>query len=130
MVKDLCVRQKLIGKSMEPLISNGTYRVLQSPWLSPKTREVGIFKLADAADSETGGCFEVKCLNNRQVVDRDEPRLIGTLAPKNRPFNVIVVDTNIEDSVRPGAAFVRVLGPSRETESASRESGHSVRGPE
>ena len=103
---------QVVGKSMEPLIPDGSYCVFQRPWLKPKHGDVGLFKLNDAFDPETGGRFTVKRLNSRRVVERGEPRMVGSLMPENPDFAPIVVEEGQEEAIQPVALLVAPLSGS------------------
>lgn len=100
---------KVIGRSMEPLISNGAYCLFQYRAPNIRNGTVGLFQLHNEEDPEFGGRFTVKRLQLSTQPDSDGGfQRMSILAPENPEFKPISVES---DDIRFIAEFLEVLKP-------------------
>lgn len=103
---------KVVGKSMEPLIPNGSYCLFRAPLEGTRQGKVVLVQLREAADPETGGRYTVKRYQSEKEVSADGTwrHVRITLKPINPDFKPIEFTAEDEADVRVIAEFIEVLG--------------------
>lgn len=101
---------KVEGKSMEPLIPDGSLCLFRSPVEGSREGKVVLVELLDDLDSETGYRYTVKRYSStkREAAGSWEHESI-TLSPMNPAFEPIVVMDGAEGRLRVIAAFLQAL---------------------
>ncbi len=104
---------QVVGKSMEPLIPDGSYCLFAAPVAGSRLGKTVLVGLQDAADPETGERFTVKRYESEKVTDEEGTwrHVRVTLRPLNAAFEPIELDAEEETMVRVVAELVEVLGP-------------------
>jgi len=79
---------KVIGKSMEPRIPDGSYRVFTAPVVGAQQGKVVLAQLKNEVDPESGERYTVKLYESEKSTDADGTwrHLTVTLRPVNRDF--------------------------------------------
>ena len=105
---------QVVGKSMEPTISNGAYCLFAAPVGGSRQGKTVLVQMRDAADPESGERYTVKRYESEKADDADSWRHTKiTLNPANPDFDPIVLTGAEEGSLQVVAEVVEVLG--RET---------------
>jgi hypothetical protein len=104
------------GRSMEPLIPDGSYRLFRAPALNSRTGDIIVAELHDDADPETGGSYTVKRLHQEtRVLDGERVR-IGSLQPLNPAFPPLTPRDGAGRGFRAVAHFIEVLRPAADAQ--------------
>ena len=101
---------QVVGRSMEPLIPDGSYCLFRSPVEGTRQGKTVLVQLRDVADPDTSQSYTVKRYKSDKSPDGDSwchERI--TLEPLNPDFNPIVMTDAEEGSVQVVAEFVEVL---------------------
>jgi phage repressor protein C with HTH and peptisase S24 domain len=103
---------RVVGKSMEPAIPDGSYCLFSSPVPGTRQGKTVLVKLRDSNDPETGERFTVKRYESMKVAADDGTwrHLKITLKPNNPEFKPIELTCDDEESVQVIAEIVEVLG--------------------
>jgi ATP-dependent helicase YprA (DUF1998 family) len=103
---------QVVGKSMEPLIPDGSYCLFQAPVTGSRQGRVVLVALRAETDPETGERFTIKRYESQKVKADDGAwrHLRVTLKPHNPAFEPIVLTTDDESIVHVVAEFVEVVG--------------------
>lgn len=106
---------KVVGRSMEPDIPDGSYCVFRSGVAGTRQGRVVLSKLTKLGDPETGAAFTVKRYSSTKVAAAEDgwrhERIV--LSPINPDFTPIILEPDAEGSIEVVAEFVRVLGRAR-----------------
>ena len=102
---------QVVGKSMEPLIPDGSQCLFQGPVTGSRQGRVVLVALRDETDPETGERFTVKRYESEKVKANDGAwrQLRVTLKPQNPAFEPIVLTADDEGLVHVVAEFVEVV---------------------
>jgi len=102
---------QVVGKSMEPLVPDGSYCLFAGPVTGSREGRVVLVALRDQADPETGERFTIKRYSSKKSEARDgEWRHVSiTLAPVNATFEPIVIRADDEQAVRVVAEWICCL---------------------
>ena len=102
---------KVVGKSMEPTIPDGSYCLFAAPVMGTRQGKTVLVKLRDGIDPETGERFTVKRYESEKATSED-----GTwrhfkiyLKPRNRDFQPIMLACEDEGTVEVIAELMEVL---------------------
>ncbi|HPW17808.1 MAG TPA: DEAD/DEAH box helicase [Candidatus Aminicenantes bacterium] len=103
---------KVVGKSMEPLIPDGSYCLFRAPIEGTRQGKVVLAQLRDASDPETGGRYTVKRYQSDKAVSEEGTwrHVKIALKPINPAFKPIEFTAEEETDVRVIAEMVEVLG--------------------
>jgi len=107
---------QVVGKSMEPLISDGSYCLFKAPVVGSRTGRIVLVEHRDIDDPDNGGSYTVKKFDSTQVSGKDEgSERTGTiyLIPLNPDYEPIVLTDVAEDDVKVVAELVEVLRPNQ-----------------
>ena len=108
---------QVFGRSMEPLIPDGSYCVFRRDVVGSRGGKVLLVQHWAIADPETGGSYTVKEYRSLKVEDTDsgeEGSWTHTaihLLPRNKEFHAIWVNPDQVDDLRVVAEFVGLLSP-------------------
>ncbi|MCO6465093.1 MAG: DEAD/DEAH box helicase family protein [Bradyrhizobiaceae bacterium] len=101
---------RVVGRSMEPTIPDGTYCLFASPVLGTRQGKTVLVQLRHASDPETGHRYTVKRYESEKEVEEDSWRHTKiTLKPMNPEFDPIVLVDVEEDALHVVAELVEVL---------------------
>ncbi|MCC7171425.1 MAG: DUF1998 domain-containing protein [Planctomycetes bacterium] len=102
---------QVIGRSMEPLIPDGSHCLFQAPVTGSRQGRVVLVALRDDRDPETDERFTVKRYESSKAVDDDGVwrHVTVTLKPQNHEFKAIELTCHDEGSVRVVAEFLEVV---------------------
>ena len=102
---------QVVGKSMEPAISDGAYCLFAAPVGGSRQGKTVLVQMRDAADPESGERYTVKRYESEKAGDGDSWRHTKiTLNPVNADFEPIVLTGTDEGSLQVVAEVVEVLG--------------------
>jgi uncharacterized protein len=108
--KDHFVAQ-VTGKSMEPMISDGSYCVFRFGLAGSRNGKIVLAQLSQASDPETGGSYTVKLYKSKKAVKQDgewEHSSIQLL-PLNRDYQPIVITPDDAESTKIVAEYISPL---------------------
>jgi phage repressor protein C with HTH and peptisase S24 domain len=103
---------QVTGRSMEPMIPDGSYCLFASPVEGSRQGRIVLVQLRDSVDPETGERFTVKRYESEKAANDDSwrhARII--LKPLNPEFEAIELVDMSEDQVSVIAEWVEVLEP-------------------
>ncbi|MDP2182403.1 MAG: DEAD/DEAH box helicase [Actinomycetota bacterium] len=104
---------QVIGKSMEPLIPDGSYCLFSTPVIGSRQGRVVLAELRDGVDPESGERYTVKRYGSEKVDSGGGWRhLRVTLKPENPGFEPIVLAASDESEVAVVAEFIAVVAES------------------
>jgi hypothetical protein len=107
---------KVVGKSMEPAIPDGSFCLFAAPVEGTREGKTVLVQLRDAKDPETGQRYSLKRWESKKVPDGDSWRHEGiTLKPINRDFAAIQLAGG-EGDLTVIAEFIEVLGQPNATD--------------
>ena len=101
---------QVVGKSMEPTISDGAYCLFRSPVEGTRQGKIVLVQLRDATDPETGQRYTVKRYESQKAEQEDSwhhTRI--ALKPVNPDFEPIVLTGTDEGELQVIAELVEVL---------------------
>jgi type I restriction enzyme R subunit len=102
---------QVVGKSMEPLIPDGSYCLFAAPVTGTRLGKTVLVQLRDKADPETGERYTVKRYESRKVKEGNAWRHSRiTLKPLNPDFKPIEFTAPDEGELQVIAEFLEVLG--------------------
>ncbi len=107
---------QVIGKSMEPLIPDGSYCVFRRDVTGSRGGKVLLVQHWGISDPETGGSYTVKEYRSLKVEvpssdeDASWHHTAIQLVPRNKDFRAIWINPDQVDEVRVIAELVRVIG--------------------
>ena len=102
---------QVVGKSMEPAISDGAYCLFAAPVGGSRQGKSVLVQMRDAADPESGERYTVKRYESEMAGDGDSWRHTNiTLKPLNSDFEPIVLTGADEGALQVVAEVVEVLG--------------------
>ena len=102
---------RVVGRSMEPGIPDGSYCLFGSPVTGTRQGRTVLVQLRDATDPDTGQRFTVKRYRSERTADADGWRHVRiTLEPTNPDFEPIELTVDDEDSVAVVAELIEALG--------------------
>jgi len=102
---------QVIGKSMEPMISDGAYCVFRFGVAGSRNGKIVLAQLSQASDPETGGSYTVKLYKSKKTVKQDgewEHSSIQ-LMPLNRDYQPIVITSEDAESTKIVAEYISPL---------------------
>jgi SOS-response transcriptional repressor LexA len=102
---------QVVGKSMEPVIPNGSYCLFRYPVLGTRQGKIVLVQHHDIADPETGGSYTVKRYQSEKVPDGEGgwQHSIIRLLPENPEYKPIPLREVDEGEVRVIAEFIELL---------------------
>ena len=102
---------RVVGKSMEPRIPDGSYCVFSSPVEGSRKGKIVLAQLRDQQDPESGERYTVKHYESEKSAANGEPwrHLVIRRLPANKDFEPITLQVEHEESVSVIAEFVRAL---------------------
>ncbi len=101
---------QVVGRSMEPLIPDGSWCLFRSPVEGTRQGKVVLVQHRDIADPETGGTYTVKRYRSRKTADADGWRHVEIrLEPETPEFAPIVLHEREAGEVHVVAEFLQVL---------------------
>lgn len=102
---------RVVGKSMEPLVPDGSHCLFAGPVTGSRQNRVVLVSLRDDTDPETGERFTIKRYESEKVSVADGAwrQIRVTLKPENPAFDPIVLTADDEDFVHVIAEFVEVV---------------------
>ncbi|MCA9312501.1 MAG: helix-turn-helix transcriptional regulator, partial [Phycisphaerales bacterium] len=103
---------RVVGKSMEPRIPDGSYVLFKAPVTGSRGGRIVLVQLHDHADPETGGRYTVKRYESERVADEDGAwrHVRITLQPENPEFGAVVLTGDSDDHAAVIAELIEVLG--------------------
>ena len=102
---------KVVGKSMEPAIPDGSYCLFTAPVAGTRQGRTVLVQLRDATDPETGERYTVKRYESEKAPDGDSWRHAKiTLKPVNPDFQPIVLTGADEGQIQVVAEIAEVVG--------------------
>ncbi len=114
---------QVIGKSMEPLITDGAWCLFGSPVTGTREGKTVLVQLRDAIDDETGERYTVKRYESEKItVDGTWQHAKIILKPVNAAFNAIELTDADEGQLQVIAEFLEVLSePTSEVAEVERD---------
>jgi SOS-response transcriptional repressor LexA len=102
---------KVVGRSMEPRIPDGSYCVFASPVEGTRQGKIVLVQLRDQADPESGERYTVKRYESKKADDADGSwrHVVITLHPLNREFEPIELAADDEGAVAVIAEFIDTI---------------------
>jgi type I restriction enzyme, R subunit len=101
---------QVVGKSMEPVITDGSYCLFRAPVEGSRQGKIVLVQLRDASDPETGERYTVKRYESEKAKKDDSWRHSKiTLKPVNPDFEPIILTGAEEDQLQVIAEMVEVL---------------------
>jgi len=102
---------KVVGKSMEPRIQDGSYCVFSAPVEGTRQGKIVLAQLRDQADPESGERYTIKRYESEKIVDAGGTwrHITITLHPLNRNFEPIELSTDDEGNLAVIAEFIDAL---------------------
>ena len=101
---------QVVGKSMEPTISDGAYCLFAAPVRGSRQGKTVLVQMRDAADPESGERYTVKRYESEKAGDEGSWRHTKiALKPLNPDFEPIVLTSTDEGALRVVAEVVEVL---------------------
>ena len=102
---------RVVGKSMEPRIPDGSYCLFRSPVTGTRQGRTVLVQLRDAVDPDTDQRFTVKRYRSEKTADEFGWRHVKiVLEPINPEFQPIELKTEDEEAVAVVAELVEVIG--------------------
>ncbi|MEY3739694.1 MAG: hypothetical protein RLZZ192_370, partial [Pseudomonadota bacterium] len=102
---------KVVGKSMEPRIPDGSYCVFSAPVEGTRQGKIVLAQLRDRADPESGESYTIKRYESEKTIDADGTwrHITITLHPLNRDFKSIELSTDDEGNLAVIAELIETL---------------------
>jgi len=103
---------RVVGRSMEPRIPDGSYCIFSSPVVGSRNGKTVLVQLRDTVDPETGERYTVKRYESQKSEDGEDiwRHVKITLYPTNPDFEPIELTVEDEGQVRVIAEVVEVIG--------------------
>lgn len=102
---------QVVGKSMEPLIPDGSYCLFSAPVTGSRQARVVLVELRDEVDPASGERYTVKRYESEKSDGHDGWRHVQiTLKPENPAYEPIVIRAEDEADVAVVAEFLEVVG--------------------
>jgi SOS-response transcriptional repressor LexA len=104
---------QVAGKSMEPVISDGSYCLFRYPVIRTRQGKIVLVEYHEIDDPDTGGSYTIKTYESEKVPDEDGGwrHSVIRLLPANPSYQPIILKDVDEGAVRVIAEFVEVLKP-------------------
>lgn len=104
---------QVAGKSMEPMIPDGSYCLFRYPLFGTRQGKIVLVEYRGIDDPESGGSYTIKTYESEKVLDEDGGwrHSVIRLLPANPAYQPIVLKDVDEGAVRVIAEFVEVLKP-------------------
>jgi ATP-dependent helicase YprA (DUF1998 family)/phage repressor protein C with HTH and peptisase S24 domain len=101
---------KVVGKSMEPKIPNGSYCLFQHGVAGARTGRTLLVQHHSISDPENGGQYTVKIFDSSQIVGKESGEREGriVLKPLNQDFEPIIIEDG--EDLQVIAEMIAVLG--------------------
>jgi len=102
---------RVVGKSMEPLIKDGSYCLFRYGVVGSRTGRIVLAQNSNIFDPETGGSYTIKKYQSKKISDKEGSwqHVNIRLLPINPAFKPIEITAESEDEIRVLAEFVSVL---------------------
>lgn len=102
---------QVVGKSMEPMIPDGSWCLFRWPVLGTRQDRVVLVQHHDIQDPETGGAYTIKRYRSEKAKSGDGTWLHTriTLHPENPAFQPITLTPDDEGEVKVIAEFLEAL---------------------
>jgi ATP-dependent helicase YprA (DUF1998 family)/SOS-response transcriptional repressor LexA len=103
---------RVVGRSMEPSIPDGSYCLFSSPVMGSRQGKTVLVELLDNIDSESGETYTLKRYESEKIEEKDGGwrHVRITLKPNNQEFEPIVLESDDEERLHVLAELVEVLG--------------------
>ncbi|MFH2137869.1 MAG: DNA/RNA helicase domain-containing protein [Candidatus Omnitrophota bacterium] len=111
-----CLRQNMfvvtaVGKSMEPLINDGSYCVFRTPVVGSRNNKIVLVQHNECPDPETGGKYSIKKYTSKKSLHEDgtwsHEQII--LDPLNSKYEPIIIDKAEDGEFMVIGEFIAVL---------------------
>jgi type I restriction enzyme R subunit len=102
---------QVVGKSMEPLIPDGSWCLFKSPVEGSRNGRIVLVQHRDIHDPETGGSYTIKRYKSAKETDKAGgwKHSIINLIPENKSFSPITLKSNDENNLAVIAEVIEVL---------------------
>jgi len=101
---------QVVGRSMEPLIPNGSYCLFAAPVSGSRQGKTVLVELREGADPETGERYTVKRYESRKIAAEASWRHASIfLKPLNPEFKAIELSSQDDQALRVIAEFIEVV---------------------
>jgi hypothetical protein len=102
---------RVVGKSMEPLIKDGTYCLFKYGVVGSRAGRIVLVQNSKIFDPETGGSYTIKKYQSKKISDKEGSwkHVSIQLLPINSTFKPIEITAESEDEIKVIAEFVSVL---------------------
>ena len=102
---------KVVGKSMEPLIPDGSYCIFRASVIGSRNNKIVLVQQNSISDPDTGGKYTVKKYTSKKKVNADESweHEEIKLLPLNPAYSPIIIPNSEEGEFMVVAEFVRVV---------------------
>ncbi len=105
---------RVVGKSMEPVIPNGSYCLFAAPVAGTREGKTVLVQMRDSVDPETDARYTVKRYNSTKAKTEEGWRhCVVTLKPVNPDFDSIVIKEADEGQLQVIAEFLEVISDGR-----------------
>jgi hypothetical protein len=104
---------KIVGKSMEPKIKDGSYCLFTFGVIGSRVGKIVLAQHSDISDPETGGSYTIKKYQSKKIINKDGgwKHTSIQLLPLNPDFKPIEITAQSADEIKVIAEFVAVLQP-------------------
>lgn len=107
---------RVVGKSMEPAIPDGSYCLFATPVEGSRNGKTVLVQLRDGVDPETGECYTVKRYESRKAQRGESWRHSKIILKSNNPkFDPIELKAAEEGQIQVIAEFLEVIAPQNGT---------------
>jgi phage repressor protein C with HTH and peptisase S24 domain len=102
---------KVVGKSMEPKIKDGSYCLFTFGVIGSRVGRIVLAQHSDISDPETGGSYTIKKYQSKKIINKDGgwKHTSIQLLPLNPDFKPIEITAKSADEIKVIAEFVAVL---------------------
>ena len=102
---------KVTGKSMEPLISDGSYCLFRTPVVGSRNNKIVLVQHNSITDPDTGGKYTVKKYTSKKRQGEDDSFVHEeiTLHPLNSAYDPINIPDSEQGEFMVIAEFIKVL---------------------
>ncbi len=102
---------KVIGKSMEPLIADGSYCLFRTPVVGSRNNKIVLVQHNSIMDPDTGGKYTVKKYTSKKRQGEDDTFVHEeiSLLPLNPSYKPIVIPNSEEGGFMVVAEFIKVI---------------------
>ena len=102
---------KVVGKSMEPLIKDGSYCLFRFEVVGSRSGRIVLAQLSQVSDPETGGSYTVKKYQSVKTAHEEHEWEHSTiqLLPINPEFKPIPIVATTDDDIKIIAEFIAII---------------------